>query len=64
MAGFPGRQGREVDLVYKSLGRRIPREKKFMLPLSVSNPVRIDLALLDPYPYWECGSGSRSKETG
>ncbi len=28
MAGFPGRQGREVDLVYKSLGRCIPREEK------------------------------------
>ncbi len=21
--------------------------------------IRIDLALLDPYPYWECGSGSK-----
>ncbi len=24
--------------------------------------IRIDFALLDPDPYWECGSGSRSKE--
>ncbi len=24
--------------------------------------IRVDCALLDPDPYWECGSGSRSKE--
>ncbi len=28
----------------------------------VSGSAGIDLALLDPYPYWDCGSGSRSKE--
>jgi hypothetical protein len=25
--------------------------------------ILVDLALLDPDPYWECGSGSISKET-
>jgi len=24
--------------------------------------IRIDLAVLDPDPYWECGSGSRSMD--
>jgi hypothetical protein len=24
--------------------------------------IQIDLALLDPYPYWECESGSKSKD--
>jgi hypothetical protein len=24
--------------------------------------IRIDLALLDPDPYWKCESGSRSKK--
>jgi hypothetical protein len=27
-----------------------------------SGYIRIDFALLDPDLYWECGSGSRSKE--
>jgi hypothetical protein len=51
MAGFPGRQGREVDLVYKSFGRRIPREeKKSMTSSGVS----------DPDPHWFGSPGSVS----
>ncbi len=26
------------------------------------NPIRIDLAVLDPDPYWECGSRPKSME--
>jgi hypothetical protein len=29
---------------------------------SLRGTIRIDLAALDPDPYWECGSGSRSVE--
>ncbi len=35
---------------------------EYILLLNISSRIGIELALLDPDQYWECGSGSRNKE--
>ncbi len=47
--------------MYLKLFHAQPRPRIFS---SVVDPIRIriDLAVLDPDPYWECGFGSRSME--
>jgi hypothetical protein len=54
----PTKHTRRANLNIHTYVVCLPSQKKTVFRIRI----RIDLALLDPDLYWECGSGSRSKE--
>jgi hypothetical protein len=45
-----------------SMSKHLPLCTKLYIDTGFWILIHIDLAVLDPDPYWECGSGSKSME--